>query len=92
MTDEDDDSPRFGKPKPEPLHNLRSILVTGIHDLLSKAANKAVGNLWVAASLHSKAAKNSLYCTKTEIDWRRRSLSSALKILGSLKWVTTKVT
>lgn len=91
-TDDEDDSPFFEEPKPEPLHNRRSMLVTGIQDLLSNADSNAFGILWVAASLLSKAAKYSLYWTRTDIDWRRRSLRSALAILGSLKWVTTKVT
>lgn len=92
ITDDEDDSPFFEKLKPEPLHNRRSMVVTGIQDLLSNADNKAFESLWVAASLLSKVAKYSLYCTRTDIDWRRRSLRSALDILGSLKWVTTKVT
>jgi hypothetical protein len=83
--DDEDDSPFFEKLKPEPLHNRRSMFVTGIQDLLSNADNKAFGNLWLAASLLSKIAKYSLYCTRTDIDWRRRSLRSALDILGSLK-------
>lgn len=32
-TDDDDDSPCLEEPKPEPLHNLKRILVTGIQDL-----------------------------------------------------------
>lgn len=66
--DDDDDSPCFEEPKPEPLHNRRRIFVTGIQDLLSNADNNAVGNLCITISLDSKAAKNSLYCTRTEID------------------------
>jgi hypothetical protein len=92
IDDDDDDSPCFEEPKREPLHNRKRMLVTGIQDLLSNADNRAFGILCVAASLLSKAAKYSLYCTRTEIDWRRRSLRSALNILGSLKWETTKVT
>lgn len=84
-TDDEDDSPVFEKLKPLPLHNRRRMFITGIQDLLSNADNKALGILWVAASLLSKAAKYSLYCTRTDIDWRRRSLRSALDILGSLK-------
>lgn len=67
------------------------MFVTGIQDLLSNADNNAFGILCLATSLLSKADKYSLYCTKTEIDWRSRSLRSALDIRGSLKWVTTKV-
>ena len=92
ITDDDDDSPCFEEPNPEPLHRRKRIFVTGIQDRLSNADNNAFGILCLAASLFSKAAKNSLYCTRTDIDWRRRSLKSALDILGSLKWVTTNVT
>ena len=67
-TDDEDDSPFFEKLKPEPLHNRRIMFVTGIQDLLSNACSKAFGILWVAASLLSKAAKYSLYCTRTDID------------------------
>jgi len=62
--EEEDDSPRFDEPKPEPLHKRRSIFVTGVHDLLSKADSSALGILCIAASLHSNSDKNSLYCTK----------------------------
>ena len=90
--DDDDDSPCFEELKREPLHNRKRMLVTEIQDLLSNADNSAFGILCVAASLLSNTVKYSLYCTSTEIDWRRRSLRSALNILGSLKWETTKVT
>lgn len=88
----DEDSPCFESPNPQPLHNRISIFVTGIHDRLSNADNSAVGKLWIAAWLLSKAVRYSLYWTNTDIDCRSKSLSSALDILGSLKWVTTKVT
>jgi len=65
--------------------------VTGIQDLLSNAASSAAGMCRVAASLFSKASKYSLYCTRTDIDWRSRSLRSVFDILESLKCVTTKV-
>ena len=91
-TTDDDDSPRLEEPKPDPLQSRTRIFVTGTQDLLSKADNSALGILCIAASLCSKTAKNSLYCIKTDIDCRRRSFSSALDILGSLKWVTAKVT
>lgn len=91
-TEEVDVSPCFEEPKPEPLHNLKRMLVTGIQDLLSNADNKAFGNFWVAARLVSKETKYSLYCTNADIDWRSRSFISALDILGSLKCVTTNVT
>ena len=67
-TEEVDVSPCFEEPKPEPLHNLKRMLVTGIQDLLSNADNKAFGNLWVAARLVSKEIKYSLYCTNADID------------------------
>lgn len=92
VTDDVEDSPCLDEPKPEPLHKRRSIFVTGIQDLLSNADNNALGKHCVAASFISKAARDSLYCTNTDIDWRRRSLSSALDILGSLKCVTIKLT
>lgn len=59
--DDEDDSPFFEEPKPEPLHNRRSMFVTGIQDRLSNANSKAFGILRVAASFLSKAAKCSLY-------------------------------
>lgn len=90
--EDDEDSPCFEKPNPQPLHNRISIFVTGIHDRLSNDDKSDVGRLLIAAWLLSKAARYSLYWTNTEIDCRSRSLSSALDILGSLKWVTTKVT
>lgn len=92
ITEDDEDSPCLEEPNPEPLHSRRRILVTGTQDRLSNADSNAFGIVCLAASLFSKAAKYSLYCTRTDIDWRRRSLKSALDILGSLKWVTTNVT
>lgn len=91
MDDDDDDSPCFDEPNPDPLHKRKRMFVTGIQDLLSNADSNAFGILCFTASLLSNAAKYSLYCTKTEIDWRSRSLRSALDIRGSLKCVTTKV-
>lgn len=89
--DEKEDSPFFKELNPEPLQRRRNIFVTGIQDLLSNAESRAAGMCRVAASLFSKASMYSLYCTKTDIDWRSRSLRSVFDILESLKCVTTKV-
>ena len=61
IIDDDEDSPCFEEPNPEPLHRRKRIFVTGIQDRLSNADNNAFGILCLATSLFSKAAKYSLY-------------------------------
>lgn len=65
---DDEDSPFLEEANPEPLQSRKSMLLTGIHDLLSKADKSDLGILFIASRLFSKTSMNSLYCTRTEID------------------------